>query len=163
MLTPESLKMARAAVGWDQRELAQRSGVSTETVKRAEGDPNANLSKSTIDAIANALTRAGVLMETSFKRGLVVRLTKTAEAKKRILDALAKDGTEAEKIQRAEAVVADYRQMAQAFYEGEPEARERIRSWLQDLKDVLRGEVSYFITHGHHLTNSLDKFVEDRL
>lgn len=163
MLVPEALKMARSALGWDQRELAQRAGISAETVKRAEGDPNANLSKATMDAIVKALTAAGVLMETSFRRGLVVRLTKTAEAKKRIVNALAKEGSATEKLQRAEAIVAEYRQMAQAFYEGEPEAKERVRSWFQDLKDVMRGEVSYLARHGHPLANDLDHFTEDRI
>lgn len=163
MVTPEALKMARSALGWDQRELAQRAGVSIETVKRAEGDPNANLSKATMDAITKALTVAGVLMETSFKRGLVVRLTKTAEAMKRIVDALAKDGNESENFRRAQTVVAEYRQMAQAFYEGEPEAKERVRNWLQDLKDILRGEAAYLEAHGRSVAERIFQFADDGL
>jgi transcriptional regulator with XRE-family HTH domain len=45
MVTGTQLKMARTALGWGMRELAARSGVSANTVMRAEsssGIPNVN-------------------------------------------------------------------------------------------------------------------------
>ena len=151
--------MARAALGWDQRQMAERAGLSPETIKRAETDPEANLSKSTMLAITQCLDRHGVLMEMSFKRGLVVRLSKTAEAKKRVLEALAAKGTVAEKLRRAEKVIADYRAMAITYYEGEADVKGRVLSWLEDLKGTLRIELGYLGGRNDPLAEALDKFV----
>ncbi|NVN05445.1 helix-turn-helix domain-containing protein [Asaia spathodeae] len=50
--------MARVAVGWGVRELAVKSGLSTNTIARLErGD---ELKSSTIEAIRTALEAAGV-------------------------------------------------------------------------------------------------------
>ncbi len=52
------LKMARAAVGWGVRELAERAGVTANTVTRIEN--GADSKKSTMDALQKALEAAGV-------------------------------------------------------------------------------------------------------
>jgi transcriptional regulator with XRE-family HTH domain len=50
--------MARVAVGWGVRELAEKSGVSTNTIARLERGEE--LKVSTIEAIRSALETAGV-------------------------------------------------------------------------------------------------------
>lgn len=50
--------MARVAVGWGVRELAKKSGVSTNTIARLERGEE--LKASTIEAIRSALEAAGV-------------------------------------------------------------------------------------------------------
>ncbi|MFT8419611.1 MAG: helix-turn-helix transcriptional regulator [Acetobacter sp.] len=50
--------MARVAVGWGVRELAEKSGISTNTIARLERGEE--LKASTIEAIRSALEAAGV-------------------------------------------------------------------------------------------------------
>lgn len=50
--------MARVAVGWGVRELAEKSGVSTNTIARLERGEE--LKASTIEVIRSALEAAGV-------------------------------------------------------------------------------------------------------
>lgn len=58
-MKPVQLKMARAAVGWGVRELAERSGVTANTVTRIENGADAK--QSTITALQSALEQAGVI------------------------------------------------------------------------------------------------------
>ena len=57
-MTPMQLKMARAARGWGVRELAEKVGVTANTVSRIEGA--ADVRQSTIVALRRALKAAGV-------------------------------------------------------------------------------------------------------
>lgn len=57
-MTPVQMKMARAAVGWGVRELAEAAGVTANTVTRIENGADAK--QSTVDAIRRALESAGV-------------------------------------------------------------------------------------------------------
>jgi transcriptional regulator with XRE-family HTH domain len=52
------LRMARAAVGWGVRELADRAGVTANTVTRIENGADAK--QSTMDALQRALEAAGL-------------------------------------------------------------------------------------------------------
>jgi transcriptional regulator with XRE-family HTH domain len=52
------LRMARAAVGWGVRELAEKAGVTANTVTRIENGADAK--QSTMDALQRALEAAGV-------------------------------------------------------------------------------------------------------
>jgi transcriptional regulator with XRE-family HTH domain len=52
------IKMARAALGWGVRELAEKSGVTANTVSRIENGADAKLS--TMDALQAALEAAGI-------------------------------------------------------------------------------------------------------
>jgi len=53
------MRMARAAVGWGVRELAERSGVTANTVTRIENGSDAKAS--TLAAIQAAFEAAGIL------------------------------------------------------------------------------------------------------
>jgi transcriptional regulator with XRE-family HTH domain len=59
MLTPVQIRMARAALRWTQKDLAERSSVFANTIKNIESgmsDPKA----STLLALRRAFARAGV-------------------------------------------------------------------------------------------------------
>jgi transcriptional regulator with XRE-family HTH domain len=59
MITPVQCKMARAALGWSSRDLAQRAQVGIATINRFETearDPN----PATLAAIRRALEEGGV-------------------------------------------------------------------------------------------------------
>ena len=71
------LRMARAAVGWGVRELAERAGVSANTVTRIENGADAK--QSTMDRMQGALEAAGVEFTNGDQPG--VRLTKAAAAR----------------------------------------------------------------------------------
>ena len=70
------LRMARAAVGWGVRELAQKAGVTANTVTRIENGADAK--QSTIQALQRALEAAGVEFTNGEQPG--VRLSKTTAA-----------------------------------------------------------------------------------
>jgi transcriptional regulator with XRE-family HTH domain len=71
------LRMARAAVGWGVRELAEKAGVTANTVTRIENGADAK--QSTMDALQRALEAAGVEFTNGEQPG--VRLTKAAAAR----------------------------------------------------------------------------------
>src|SRR5215472_17188216 len=70
------LRMARAAIGWGVRELAERAGVAANTVTRIENGADAK--QSTMDALQRALEAAGIEFTNNGQPG--VRLTKAAAA-----------------------------------------------------------------------------------
>ena len=71
------LRMARAAVGWGVRELAEKAGVTANTVTRIENGADAK--QSTMDRLQSALEAAGVEFTNGDQPG--VRLTKAAAAR----------------------------------------------------------------------------------
>jgi transcriptional regulator with XRE-family HTH domain len=71
------LRMARAAIGWGVRELAEKAGVTANTVTRIENGADAK--QSTIDALQRALEAAGIEFINGDQPG--VRLTKAAAAR----------------------------------------------------------------------------------
>ena len=70
------LRMARAAVGWGVRELAEKAGVTANTVTRIENGADAK--QSTMNALQRALEAAGVEFTNGAQPG--VRLAKAATA-----------------------------------------------------------------------------------
>ena len=57
-MTPTQSKMARAALGWSARDLAQRARVGVNTVKRFENGKPVNVS--TLTLIQQAFEQAGI-------------------------------------------------------------------------------------------------------
>jgi transcriptional regulator with XRE-family HTH domain len=78
-MTPIQLRMARAAVGWGVRELAEKAGVTANTVTRIENGADARLS--TIDSLRHALEAAGVEFIDENGGGPGVRLRKRQKQK----------------------------------------------------------------------------------
>lgn len=76
MKTAEQIRAARALLGLSQAEVAGRVGVSTMTVKRAEGAGSPPPAQSTIEAIGTALEAAGVEFIPENGGGAGVRLKK---------------------------------------------------------------------------------------
>ncbi len=58
MITREQVKMARAALGWGVRELAEKAGTTANTVSRFEN--GADAMGGTLGKIEAALTAAGI-------------------------------------------------------------------------------------------------------
>ena len=60
MTTASQLRAARALLGWSQPQVAEAAGLSTMTIKRAEGTGKPAASAEAIAAIRTALDSAGV-------------------------------------------------------------------------------------------------------
>ena len=60
MIEPIQIRMALAALGWSQRELAKRAGVHANTVQQAAATGGSH--SSTMAVIENALIGAGVTL-----------------------------------------------------------------------------------------------------
>lgn len=57
-MDPAQMRMARAALGWGVRELAEKAGITANTVTRIEN--GADSKQSTITAIRSAFEAAGI-------------------------------------------------------------------------------------------------------
>jgi transcriptional regulator with XRE-family HTH domain len=80
MITSEQIRAARALLRWEQRDLADASGVSLPSVKRLESKPGEIIAHlTTITALHRALEGAGVLFIEENGAGPGVRLAKRAD------------------------------------------------------------------------------------
>ncbi len=77
MLTGTQVRMARAAVGWGVRELAEKANITPNTVSRIENGGDALAS--TLDRIRAALEGAGVIFIDEDEEGPGVRLRKSRD------------------------------------------------------------------------------------
>jgi transcriptional regulator with XRE-family HTH domain len=73
MTSPEQLRAARALVGLSQSEVADLTGKTTKTIRRAETEPGA-VADDTVAAIRAALEGAGVVFIAENGGGPGVRL-----------------------------------------------------------------------------------------
>ncbi|MBO9168421.1 helix-turn-helix domain-containing protein [Rhizobium sp. L245/93] len=78
MLTAEQIRAARALVRMEQKDLAERSGVSLPSIKRLEqmDGPLTATRVSTVEAIKSALEAVGIEFIPENGGGAGVRLTK---------------------------------------------------------------------------------------
>ena len=61
MLTGVQIRMARNALRWSVRELADKSAISTSTITRAEADDGIpNTTRANLTALRSALEAAGI-------------------------------------------------------------------------------------------------------
>ncbi len=80
LLTSEQVRAARMLLRWEQKDLAERSGVSLPTIKRLETRPGElQAHQPTIAAIRQALESAGVEFIPENGGGPGVRLRKGAD------------------------------------------------------------------------------------
>jgi transcriptional regulator with XRE-family HTH domain len=79
LATSDQLRAARAILGWSQPEVAQAAGVSSMTVKRAEGSGQPPAAGESVAAIRSALESAGVIFVDENGEGPGVRLRKAAK------------------------------------------------------------------------------------
>ena len=76
-ITSEQVRAARALLRWEQKDLAEASGISLPSVKRLETQPGLLAAQErTIAAIARALERAGVEFIAENGGGAGVRMKK---------------------------------------------------------------------------------------
>lgn len=81
-ITSEQIRAARALLRWEQRHLAEASGVSLPSVKRLETQPGPLAAQPlTIAALQCALEKAGVVFVPENGEGPGVRLKKKARRK----------------------------------------------------------------------------------
>ncbi len=73
-MKPVQMRMARAALGWGVRELAEKAGITANTVTRIENGADAR--QSTIAAVRQVLEAAGVEFIPENGGGPGVRLRK---------------------------------------------------------------------------------------
>jgi transcriptional regulator with XRE-family HTH domain len=77
MLTSEQIRAARAMLRIEQRELAERSGVSLETVKRIERTPGPiSAYTGTVDKLRRALETAGIEFSDGDQPGVRLKLAR---------------------------------------------------------------------------------------
>jgi transcriptional regulator with XRE-family HTH domain len=74
-MKPVQIRMARAALGWGVRDLAEKAGITANTVTRIENGADAK--QSTIDAMRKAMEAAGVIFVAENGEGPGVRLRKS--------------------------------------------------------------------------------------
>jgi len=78
-MKPVQIKMARAAIGWGVRELAEKAGVTANTVTRIENGADAK--QSTMNRLQHALEIAGIELIDENGGGPGVRLRKRHQKK----------------------------------------------------------------------------------
>ncbi len=83
MATSNQIRAARALLGKSQPEVALAAGVSTMTLKRAEGSGQPPASQEAVAAIRAALEAAGVIFVDENGEGPGVRLRKLKQARER--------------------------------------------------------------------------------
>jgi transcriptional regulator with XRE-family HTH domain len=75
MLTSEQIRAARAMLRIEQRELADKSGVSLETIKRIERTPGPiSAYTGTVDKLRRALETAGIEFSEGDQPGVRLKL-----------------------------------------------------------------------------------------
>lgn len=79
-LTSEQMRAARALLRWEQKDVAEASGVSLPSIKRLEARPGPlSAQDRTVEAIRNALAEAGIQFIPENGGGAGVRLAKRAD------------------------------------------------------------------------------------
>jgi transcriptional regulator with XRE-family HTH domain len=73
IITPAQLRAARSLVGLSQRQIAEVTGLSVPTIKRAESETGLRVSRAAVFAIRNALETAGVIFLPEGSEGVGVR------------------------------------------------------------------------------------------
>ena len=82
-LTSEQVRAARMLLRWEQKDLAEASGVSLPSIKRLETQPGElGAQDRTIQAIVRALEKAGVVFIPENGGGAGLRLAKRSKRSK---------------------------------------------------------------------------------
>jgi predicted transcriptional regulator len=82
-LTSEQIRAARMLLRWEQKDLAEASGISLPSIKRLETQPGKlGAQYRTIEAIVRALEKAGVTLIPENGGGAGVRLARRVKRSK---------------------------------------------------------------------------------
>jgi transcriptional regulator with XRE-family HTH domain len=83
MISSEQIRAARALLRWEQKDLAEASGVSLPSIKRLETQPGQLAAQPrTVDDLRKALEKAGVEFIAENGGGAGVRMKKRASKSK---------------------------------------------------------------------------------
>lgn len=77
MITSAQIRAARSLVGLSQSQVADATGLSIPTIKRAESEGGLRASAAAVEAIRAALQTAGVIFLAEDGEGVGVRLRKS--------------------------------------------------------------------------------------
>lgn len=77
MVTSAQIRAARSLIGLSQGQVADATGLSVPTIKRAESESGLRASPAAIEAIRMALEKAGVIFLAEDSEGAGVRLRKS--------------------------------------------------------------------------------------
>lgn len=80
MITSAQIRAARSLVGLSQSQVADATGLSIPTIKRAESGSGLRVSAVAVEAIRAALQTAGVIFLAEDGEGVGVRLRKSTAA-----------------------------------------------------------------------------------
>ena len=80
MITSAQIRAARSLVGLSQSQVADATGLSIPTIKRAESESGLRASAAAVEAIRAALQTAGVIFLAEDGEGVGVRLRKSTAA-----------------------------------------------------------------------------------
>ncbi len=80
MVTSAQIRAARSLIGLSQGQMAEATGLSIPTIKRAELEIGLRASRSAIDTIRRALEKAGAIFLSENGEGAGVRLRKSTHA-----------------------------------------------------------------------------------
>lgn len=78
-MNADQLRMARAALRWSVRDLAEKSGITANTISRIENGSDTRTS--TVESLKRALEEGGVVFISENGGGAGVRLAKAAADK----------------------------------------------------------------------------------
>jgi transcriptional regulator with XRE-family HTH domain len=81
IVTPGQLRAARSLVGLSQSQIAEATGLSVPTIKRAESEAGLRASRAAVFAIRTALETAGVIFLPEGGEGVGVRLRSPTPSK----------------------------------------------------------------------------------
>jgi transcriptional regulator with XRE-family HTH domain len=82
LITGRQLKAARALAGWEQTDLAEKSGVAISTIRRMESfDGEVGSRTSTLSLVKRALERAGIEFLDDDRPGVRMRAVQVPEAR----------------------------------------------------------------------------------
>ena len=77
MVTPEQIRMARAALNWSVKELAGKCGIGVNTLSRLENGTDSRLS--TLSKIQKTLINAGIVFLSENENGVGIRYSRLIE------------------------------------------------------------------------------------
>jgi transcriptional regulator with XRE-family HTH domain len=78
MVTSAQIRAARSLIGFSQGQVAEATGLSIPTIKRAESEIGLRASRTAIETIRKALEIAGVIFVPEGVEGAGVRLRRSA-------------------------------------------------------------------------------------
>jgi transcriptional regulator with XRE-family HTH domain len=80
MISSAQIRAARSLIGLSQSQVADATGLSIPTIKRAESEIGLRASRAAIDAIRKALEAAGAIFIAEDSEGAGVRVRKSTPA-----------------------------------------------------------------------------------